>query len=157
MGAAQGNVDQPVSTCECGQPLADFPAAFTRGMCVDCYVKAATHCDACSGMRAGRCVVCNRVVNPGQDEHVKRLNAVSAATPPLVRQLPWRHISVQEMMRYFDCRHLHGSLRETSQRFQALATALAEDGALDGPELTVALRKLLEAKDAAVRAALPKP
>lgn len=29
------------------------------------------------------------------------------------------------------------------------------DEHLDGPELTVALRKLLESKDAAVRAALP--
>lgn len=24
-------------TCECGQPLADFHDAFTRGLCADCY------------------------------------------------------------------------------------------------------------------------
>ena len=57
-------------------------------------------------------------------------------------------------LRYFTYDHLRdGKLRDTSRRFHELAHEL---NALlpDGPEKAVALRKLLEGKDAAVRAAL---
>lgn len=58
------------------------------------------------------------------------------------------------LMRYFDYRHLPaGPLRMTSGAFCSLAERV-DAGLPAGPEKTVALRKLLEAKDAAVRAAL---
>ena len=58
------------------------------------------------------------------------------------------------ILRYFEFNHLPaGPLRDTSAKFHALASELAEI-LPPGPESTVALRKLLESKDAAVRAAL---
>lgn len=65
------------------------------------------------------------------------------------------HPNVRGLMRYFAYEHLPPKLRDASRPFAELArqTALRtiREGA-DGPETTVALRKLLEAKDAAVRA-----
>lgn len=58
------------------------------------------------------------------------------------------------ILRYFSYAHLPEHLRNISRLFHDLAHDLADH--LDGPELTVALRKLLESKDAAVRAALDK-
>jgi hypothetical protein len=66
-----------------------------------------------------------------------------------------RHASTRHICRLFDYDHLpEGSkLRTTSKMFhgfmQETVRALG-----DGPELTVGLRKLLEAKDCAVRQAL---
>lgn len=58
------------------------------------------------------------------------------------------------ILRYFEFDHLPaGPLRDTSAKFAPLAHELA-DLLPAGPEQTVALRKLLESKDAAVRAAL---
>ena len=57
------------------------------------------------------------------------------------------------ILRYFAYDHLKVPLRGVSERFHALAHEVA-DTLPPGPETTVALRKLLEAKDAAVRAAL---
>lgn len=68
-------------------------------------------------------------------------------------------IPVQTMppiLRYFEYDHLPSPLWEVSQGFHSLAWALVITQGLSGPELSVALRKLLEAKDAAVRAALDK-
>ncbi len=58
------------------------------------------------------------------------------------------------IMRYFGFMHLTpGLMRETSRSFAGLAEHV--DRTLpNGPEKSVALRKLLEAKDAAVRAVL---
>ncbi len=57
-------------------------------------------------------------------------------------------------MRYFSIIHLRpGPLRQTSAWFADLAV-LIEDSLPAGPEKSAALRKLLEAKDCAVRAAL---
>lgn len=64
------------------------------------------------------------------------------------------HPSIESILRYFEFSHLPERLQEISRLFFELAHGLAADTELDGPELTVALRKLLEAKDAAVRAAL---
>jgi len=47
------------------------------------------------------------------------------------------------------------SIQSVSKPFAELAKVLAER--LDGPEVTVGLRKLLEAKDCMVRAALALP
>lgn len=58
------------------------------------------------------------------------------------------------ILRYFEFAHLRdGPLRDTSSMFHELAVEL--DSSLpDGAEKSTALRKLLESKDAAVRAAL---
>lgn len=58
------------------------------------------------------------------------------------------------IMRYFEFAHLkEGPLRNTSSMFHELA-AEVDSYLPDGAEKSTALRKLLEAKDAAVRAAL---
>ncbi|TXH53343.1 MAG: hypothetical protein E6Q97_13410 [Desulfurellales bacterium] len=61
--------------------------------------------------------------------------------------------SPDRMLRWFEFAHLPPSLQLISHPFGELAEMIC--ARLDeGPERTVALRKLLEAKDAAVRAAL---
>lgn len=57
----------------------------------------------------------------------------------------------ERMMKWFEYEHLSGPPRNTSQIFSELAHSLVVR-LEPGPERTVALRKLLEAKDAAVRA-----
>ena len=60
---------------------------------------------------------------------------------------------VTDIMQYFVYQHLPPKLQWTSEQFSNVADWV-EDGLPDCPEKLVALRKLLEAKDAAVRAAL---
>lgn len=64
------------------------------------------------------------------------------------------HPETEPMLRYFEFDHLpEGKIRETSHYFSDLAYTIV--GELPRtPERTVALRKLLEAKDAATRAAV---
>lgn len=57
------------------------------------------------------------------------------------------------IMRYFTFEHLPVSLQEVSRPYSELAERV-ETSLPDGPEKSVALRKLLESKDAAVRSAL---
>ena len=57
------------------------------------------------------------------------------------------------ILRYFTYAHLQDSLQEVSRPFCELAELL-EKTLPRNPEKSTALRKLLEAKDAAVRAAL---
>lgn len=59
----------------------------------------------------------------------------------------------ERMLKWFAFDHLPEPLKEVSSHFSALATALCQLTER-GPERTVALRKLLESKDAAVRAKL---
>ena len=60
------------------------------------------------------------------------------------------------LRRYFTYEHLpEGPLRETSRLFSSLAVQLDRE-LPNGAEKTVSFRKLLEAKDAAVRALLAK-
>jgi hypothetical protein len=61
--------------------------------------------------------------------------------------------SEERMMKWFAWDHLPPHLREVSSKFSGLASIICID-CTPGPERTVALRKLLEAKDAAVRAKL---
>lgn len=65
------------------------------------------------------------------------------------------HPAIAEMLRFFEFGHLPGTLQPVSQRFHELAHWMANE-LPDCAEKTVALRKLLESKDAAVRASLPK-
>jgi hypothetical protein len=55
------------------------------------------------------------------------------------------------MMKWFACEHLPEHLKEIPQPFYFLAREMCHK-IEPGPERTVMLRKLLEAKDAAVRA-----
>ncbi len=57
------------------------------------------------------------------------------------------------MLKWFAFGHLPPSLQQISKPFFDLARDISET-LTSGPERTVAMRKLLEAKDAAVRAAL---
>lgn len=57
------------------------------------------------------------------------------------------------MLKWFEYDHLPPGLRDISAVFHFAAHKLAENVS-PGPERTAALRKLLEAKDAAVRARL---
>lgn len=60
------------------------------------------------------------------------------------------------MMRYFEFLHLPVKLQHVSRHFYTLAETV-NNTVPDGPEKTVCLRKLLEAKDCAVRASLDLP
>jgi len=67
-----------------------------------------------------------------------------------------RHRATVGIMQYFDYAHLPARLQVVSKSCGDLAQAMV--AALpDGPELTAGLRKLLEAKDCFVRAALDAP
>lgn len=59
----------------------------------------------------------------------------------------------ERMLKWFEFSHLPAALQQTSRPFSELAVTLCQT-IQGGPERTVALRKLLEAKDAAVRATL---
>ena len=59
----------------------------------------------------------------------------------------------ERMMKWFAFDHLREPLREMSSNFYSLAEIVCQQ-IEPGAERTVALRKLLEAKDAAVRAKL---
>lgn len=64
--------------------------------------------------------------------------------------MPTEHI-----MQFFAYEHLPLALSEVSRPFYELASSIVETLPRN-PERSVALRKLLEAKDAAVRAAIAK-
>lgn len=59
----------------------------------------------------------------------------------------------ERMMRWFEYNHLPDNLKAVSRMFHGVALSVVMT-IEPGPERTVALRKLLEAKDAAVRAKL---
>ena len=67
-----------------------------------------------------------------------------------------RHPAVAAIVRYFDYEHLSEPMQTISAYSHHLAEAMIRE-LPDGPELTTGLRKLLEAKDCFVRAALPEP
>jgi hypothetical protein len=67
-----------------------------------------------------------------------------------------RHPEIQRLHSYFSYDHLPPKLRKVSRHF-AIAADLMLQWLPDSPELTVCLRKLLEAKDCAVRCALELP
>lgn len=67
-----------------------------------------------------------------------------------------QHPGVTALLRYFAYDHLPPHLQGTSAGCHALAHDMAAR-LPQGPELTAGLRKLLEAKDCFVRAALDAP
>ena len=72
---------------------------------------------------------------------------------PAPKEFTEEEIALDHILRYFHYSHLPEKLKARSQPFCALARTLI-DSTPRNPERTVALRKLLEAKDAAVRAGL---
>ncbi|WP_239404543.1 hypothetical protein [Frankia sp. Cj3] len=64
-----------------------------------------------------------------------------------------RHPGTTGLLRFFEYAHLPEHLRDVSAPIGQLARDLVHT-LPDGPELTAGLRKLLEAKDCFVRAAL---
>ena len=58
--------------------------------------------------------------------------------------------AIEHVLKFFVYEHLPEHLQKVSKPFHDLAHSTVE-AVPHGPELTVALRKLLEAKDAAVR------
>jgi hypothetical protein len=64
-----------------------------------------------------------------------------------------RHPSVAQIHQFFAYDHLPSHLQKVSRHFAVTADLLLE-WLPDSPELTVCLRKLLEAKDCAVRCAV---
>lgn len=69
----------------------------------------------------------------------------------LERELGVEPVVEERMMKWFEFSHLPEHLQAVSKPFGELAAKIVET-VESGPERTVALRKLLEAKDAAVRA-----
>jgi hypothetical protein len=65
-----------------------------------------------------------------------------------------RNPATTRMLRFFEYSHLPEHLQALSRPCHQLAHLMAQ-ALPDGPELTTGLRKLLEAKDCFVRAALP--
>lgn len=69
------------------------------------------------------------------------------------RGQPALDAAAERMLKWFEFEHLPDGLRQVSMQFHNLAVWLVKH-VEPGPERTVAFRKLLEAKDAAVRAKL---
>lgn len=66
------------------------------------------------------------------------------------------HSGVDALLSYFAFEHLPEGLKQISKSSADLAHEMAQQ-LPDGPEKTAGIRKLLEAKDCFVRAALPAP
>ena len=80
--------------------------------------------------------------------------AAGCSWPRGLDRNPWEFLTMEErMMKWFAYGHLPENLQHTSKRFYELACYIVDEIEA-GPERTVALRKLLESKDAAVRANL---
>lgn len=92
---------------------------------------------------------CGHAVLHGTHDQV----TLNASAPGLSLDPALRHPSTTQMLAHFAHGHLPPHLASVSAPFGRLARQMATmlD---DGPELTVALRKLLESKDCAVRAAV---
>lgn len=76
---------------------------------------------------------------------------MSNPVPPAVGGI--QHPATAQVLRHFRYAHLPPELQEVSRRCAELAEHMAAT-VPGGPELTAGLRKLLEAKDCFVRAAL---
>lgn len=74
-----------------------------------------------------------------------------ASDDPVIGHHRYVEHQLERMLKFFAFDHLRLDLQEVSRGFADLAHHLV-DIVPAGPERTVALRKLLEAKDAAVRA-----
>lgn len=104
--------------------------------------------DALADAKAAGAARTERFLKPDTKAALDNLNkAITKADKPEV------HPSTAAVWRFFEYEHLPDDLAAVSKPICELADQLVAD-LPEGPEKTVALRKLLEAKDAAVRAAL---
>ena len=69
--------------------------------------------------------------------------------------MPDLHPSTAAILEFFEYDHLPPHLQMVSGQFKAMAETMVENLG-EGPETTVGLRKLLEAKDCFVRQAVKK-
>lgn len=98
------------------------------------------HDHVVDGLRRQGCAACD-VTAPAET-----VRAATAAAG--------QHPATEAILKFFEYDHLPSSLKPISARCADVAHDMARE--LDGPELTAGLRKLLEAKDCFVRAALAK-
>ena len=87
---------------------------------------------------------------PGGESPEKIMADITANSPALQGE---RTVPPSPILRWFDYEHLRPPLAAVSSWFHALAHDIERDLPA-GAEKSTALRKLLEAKDAAVRAAI---
>lgn len=80
----------------------------------------------------------------------------SSRIHPTPSEFSEAQIAADPILHFFHYAHLPPKLQETSRSFFVLAKHIVQTVPRN-PERTVALRKLLEGKDAAVRANLPVP
>lgn len=96
-----------------------------------------------------KCELCGEPMPPGEEMFKYHGHSGNCPKPPLPK--PTR----EHIEQFFAYEHLPASLQEVSKPFGELARLII-DTLPRNPERTVALRKLLESKDAAVRAKLAK-
>lgn len=120
-----------------------------RGICPVCGKEYALRRDGTMGAHGFRQDVWNgpRGYCDGEGKRPKEIVVSSPSSEPK------RLTPSQQILRFFEWKHLPKNLQPISQQFQLTAIWM-ESNLPDGPEKTVGLRKLLEAKDCAVRAKL---
>lgn len=92
--------------------------------------------------------------HPDHIDDNRNSNPGAAAIHPSPDEFTEVELAVEPILRFFHYKHLPPVLQANSKPFCDLAVHLARDLPRNA-ERTTALRKLLEAKDCAVRAALP--
>jgi hypothetical protein len=90
---------------------------------------------------------------PEKSEHAKAVDEMMSSSKPAAAAPS--NPQQDRMLQFFEYEHLPEHLRAVSAPFGMLALRIVEN-LPSNPERTVALRKLLEAKDCAVRAVLYK-
>lgn len=96
-----------------------------------------------------KCELCGEPMPKGEEMFKFHGYSGPCPKPPLAKPEPQEHIE-----QFFAYSHLPPHLQEVSKPFAGLAAVVLT--LPRNPERTVSLRKLLEAKDAAVRARLAK-
>lgn len=113
-------------------------------------------CGMCGGSRVkGEMCACQKTAAPIEMEAAETDSGDEIVMAEMDSHLdgPKQHPSVTHIMQYFEARHLPPKLAPVSMACGDLARLMVSQ-LPPSPELTVGLRKLLEAKDAFVRAAL---
>lgn len=93
------------------------------------------------------CLLCGEPMPKGEEMFKFHGYSGDCPKPPLKKNKP------SYLMQFFKFSHLPEHLQGVSSEFHSIATII-DERLPDNPEKTTALRKLLEAKDCAVRAVL---
>lgn len=94
--------------------------------------------------------------HPDHIDDNRNSNPGAAAIHPSPDEFTEAELAIDPILRFFHYKHLPPALRAISAPFCQQARSMV-DALPRNAERTVALRKLLEAKDCAVRASLPTP